>query len=88
VDGRPLPLQDVSLTFEPAGGVVGGWAPVGERLRVLEVFSVPTDVSALALRRERYQMSRLLREIAVRGGRALQVPPGGLVAASRHRPRR
>jgi hypothetical protein len=72
-EGRPLALQDVSLVFEAAGGVTGARAPVGERLRMLAVFSVPTDVSALALRRERYRLSRLVHEIAVREGRALEL---------------
>ena len=45
-NGRPLALQDVSLIFEvadehPAVSHVG----VGERLRILPVFSLPTDVS-------------------------------------------
>ena len=37
---------------------------MGERLRMLAVFSLPTDVSALALRRERYQLMRLINGIA------------------------
>jgi hypothetical protein len=82
VDGKPLALQDVSLVFEAAGGVVGSRAPVGERLRMLAVFSVSTDVSALALRRERYRLSRLVHEIGAGGagagaaGTAVRGQPG------------
>lgn len=52
--GRPLALQDVSLVFE----IVGESPPVVHQpvegaLRMLAVFSLPTDQDALNLRHER-----------------------------------
>jgi hypothetical protein len=52
VGGRSLALQDVSLVLEP-----GGWEvpvrPIGSRLRMLAVFSLPTGHMPLGLRMER-----------------------------------
>jgi len=60
-----LALQDVSLVFEVAGEAPPvRYQPVTDRLRILAVFSVPTDISALGLRRERYELERLVRRIA------------------------
>ncbi|MGH8904948.1 MAG: CHAT domain-containing protein [Egibacteraceae bacterium] len=65
VDGRPLALQQVSLVIQGAGGAGGGGKrPVGERLRMLAVFSLPVDAAALSLRRERYELARLVDRIA------------------------
>ena len=47
--------------FPVAGG--GGKAPVSGELRVLAVFSQPTRTSVLALRRERYALARLIRQL-------------------------
>ncbi|MHC4917298.1 MAG: CHAT domain-containing protein, partial [Planctomycetota bacterium] len=64
--GKPLALHDVSLVFEVAGEAPPvRRRPVGDRLRMLAVFSLPTDVSALALRRERYQLERLIGRVAL-----------------------
>ena len=74
-DGRPLAARgDISLVYDvapaAAGGVLPGAArrkdPVSETLRVLAVFSQPTETSVLALRRERYALARLIRRIAAR----------------------
>jgi tetratricopeptide (TPR) repeat protein len=65
--GRPLALQDVSLVFEikdEAVPVVHG--PVEDALRMLAVFSLPTDQSALNLRHERYQLAKMIRGLADR----------------------
>src|SRR5690606_8661014 len=64
VDGVPLAARgDVSLVYEvetPARGK----PPVGDRLRMLAVFSLPTESTALGLRRERYELGRLIRHLA------------------------
>ncbi len=64
---------DVALVYDLPGpaGVVK--APVGEALRMLAVFSLPTATSALALRRERYELSRLVRRVAARGRRRVEL---------------
>jgi hypothetical protein len=74
VRGQPLAAQDVSLVFEVKGeSAAVKRAPVGERLRVLTVFSLPVDAGALNLRRERYELSRTIRGISHRGGLAIDL---------------
>jgi CHAT domain len=74
VDGVPLVARDdVSLIYDLPGANSAMKAPVGEALRMLAVFSLPTATSALALRRERYELSRLVRRIAVRGRRRVEL---------------
>jgi len=71
---KPLSLQDVSLVFEVKGeapSIVP--EPIGDRLRVLAVFSLPTEGSAIALRRERYELERLMDRIAQTHHRALDL---------------
>lgn len=64
VGGRPLALQGISFVLELAGwGSGAAREPVGDRLRMLAAFSVPTNTSALALRRERQELSRRLAAI-------------------------
>jgi len=71
---QPLALHDVSLVFEVAGEAPAvRWRPVGDRLRMLAVFSLPTDVSALALRRERHALKRLIQRIAQMYGLAIKL---------------
>jgi hypothetical protein len=41
--------------------------PVGERLRILAVFSLPVDANALNLRQERYELARTIRAIGQQG---------------------
>jgi CHAT domain len=71
---RPLAVQDVSLVFE-----VQGETPqvakqlVDEQLRILAVFSLPTEGTALALRRERYQLVKLVHRVAGRRRRAVEL---------------
>jgi tetratricopeptide (TPR) repeat protein len=68
VDGVPLASRgDVTLVYDIAPlppGPVHGQAAVAGSLRMLAVFSQPTRTSVLALRRERYALSRLIRRIA------------------------
>jgi hypothetical protein len=74
VDGRPLAVQDVSLVFEVQGEARGtAKRPIEDRLRMLAVFSLPTGGTALALRRERYSLTQLVRRIAGSYGRAVEL---------------
>jgi hypothetical protein len=72
VDGVPLARRGVSLVYK-IGTPGGGKAPVGERLRMVALFSLPTETTALALRRERYELSRMVRRLAARRGRAVDL---------------
>jgi tetratricopeptide (TPR) repeat protein len=63
VDGVPLARQDVCFVVCSAGSRVRAKEPVEDALRVLGVFSLPSGGSALALRRERFELARSLREI-------------------------
>jgi hypothetical protein len=68
VGGVPLAARgDVTLVYDIApvlSGIGQGQAVAAGPLRVLAVFSEPTRTSVLALRRERYALSRLIRRIA------------------------
>ena len=65
VGGQPLAVQDVSLVFEVQGEAPPVTRqPVGERLRMLAIFSLPTNASALNLRLERYRLKKLIDSIA------------------------
>jgi hypothetical protein len=71
---RPLAVQDVSLIFEvEAETPAVAKQPVGEQLRMLAVFSLPSEGTALALRRERYQLVQLVRRVAGRLRRAVEL---------------
>jgi hypothetical protein len=75
VGGRPLAVQQVSLVVQPAGTVTDGGskAGVGERLRMLAIFSLPIDASALNLRHERYALVRLVHQIAQTNAKAVEL---------------
>jgi tetratricopeptide (TPR) repeat protein len=76
VEGRALGLDRVVFVIDQAngaGGAVGAKVAVGDRLRVLGVFSLPVDASALNLRRERYALARLVQEIATSNGKAIEL---------------
>jgi tetratricopeptide (TPR) repeat protein len=73
VGGVPLAARgDVSLVYGVGEGG-GGKSAVGESLRVLAVFSQPTKTSVLALRRERYALGRLIRRIAAKQKRMVEL---------------
>jgi hypothetical protein len=62
--GRPLAAQNVTLVMQHgAEGSVPAVVPVGERLRVLGLFSTPTGGRPLNLRRERQALVRLFAEM-------------------------
>lgn len=76
VDGVPLASRgDVALVYDLPGptGAPQPKAPVGAALRMLAVFSLPTATSALALRRERYELSRLVRRVAAKSRRRVEL---------------
>jgi hypothetical protein len=63
--GKPLAAQgDVTLVYDIAPDAVPRRKnEIGAALRMLAVFSQPTKTSVLALRRERYALSQLIRKI-------------------------
>ena len=71
--GRPLAAQNVTLVMQRgADGSVPAVVPVGERLRVLGLFSLPAGGTPLNLRRERRALEQLFAEIGGLG-RAVDV---------------
>jgi tetratricopeptide (TPR) repeat protein len=73
VDGMPLAGRgDVGFVFD-VGAAGRDKQPVARRLRMLAVFSLPTDSTALALRRERFELTRLVRRLAARDRRAVDL---------------
>ncbi|MGH3929874.1 MAG: hypothetical protein ACRDTF_07840 [Pseudonocardiaceae bacterium] len=64
---------DVALVYDLPGANGAMKAPVGAALRMLAVFSLPTATSVLGLRRERYELSRLVRRVAARGRRRVEL---------------
>lgn len=71
VGGKPIAAQDVTLVMD-TGSAESAVRPVGERLRVLGLFSLPEGGQTLNLRRERHSLVQLIRGIA-RGGKAVDV---------------
>src|SRR5262249_1538891 len=71
VRGRPLAVQDVSLVFEPGVEAPARKNPIGDRLRMLGVFSLPTGHQPLGLRAERRALSELAQEMRGRYGKAV-----------------
>ncbi len=71
--GKPLALQGVTLVMQFASDHNdAGAVPVGDRLRVLGLFSLPEGGQPLNLRRERHALVTLLTGIAAQG-RAAEV---------------
>ena len=67
VSGKPLSVQGVTLVMQPGGDAgASGRTPVGERLRVLGLFSLPEGGQPLSLRRERQALVGLLTRIAAK----------------------
>lgn len=63
----------MALVYDLPGPAGVAKAPVGDALRMLAVFSLPTATSALALRRERYELSRLVRRVAAKSRRRVEL---------------
>ena len=72
--GKTLAKRKISLVFEIPGEETTGETPaIEERMRMLAVFSMPTDVSALSLRRERYELMQLINRIARQRSLAIEL---------------
>jgi hypothetical protein len=66
--GRPLAAQGVTLVMPPGADDVGpDVVPVGVRLRVLGLFSLPAGGRPLNLRRERQALVQMFGELAAVG---------------------
>ncbi|MFF7240459.1 CHAT domain-containing protein [Streptomyces collinus] len=73
VNGRTLAESQVTFVTDPLGRPPTVKRPVGEKLRMLAVFSLPEDTTALNLRRERYALARLVNDIAKVNDRAVEL---------------
>ena len=74
IGDKPLAMRNVSLVFEISGEKTTITAvPVQDRLRMLAVFSLPTDQLALSLRRERYELMELINKLAKAQGLAIEM---------------
>jgi CHAT domain len=72
--GVPLAARgDVSFVYAPAGETGPPKAEAADALRVLAVFSQPTRTSVLALRRERYELGRLIRRLGAKRKRMVEL---------------
>jgi len=73
MSGKPIGLLGVSVVFEVAGDRRSQDVPVGERLRILALFSLPPAGSPLNLRRERQAVQTLVRGLVGAGGLAVDL---------------
>jgi hypothetical protein len=72
LDGRPLAECGVRLVYQALAPAPSGAGPEGS-LRVLAVFSLPSDARPLNLRRERYTLKCRLETIAQTRGVAIEL---------------
>jgi CHAT domain len=74
VQDCPLALQEVSLVLEVGEPhPPSRKQPINEALRMLAIFSLPTDTSVLGLRQERYALKRLIQRIAQTQRKAIEL---------------
>jgi len=71
--GEPLSAQGVSFVFETTGAAPPPAEPIGERLRILALFSLPPAGSPLNLRRERQMLRSLIRRLAGAAGLGVEL---------------
>jgi hypothetical protein len=71
--GKPLALQGVSLVFEAPGIAPTKAEPIGDRLRLLALYSLPPAGSPLNLRRERQMLQALVRRLTRAAGLAVEL---------------
>jgi len=71
IDGAPL--AGVSFVFQAADETPQAVEPIGKRLRLLALFSVPPDGNALNLRRERQMLRQLVVQLSGAAGRAVDL---------------
>ena len=70
---KPLAVQGVSFVFETLGETAPEAAPIGDRLRLLALFSLPSEGSPLNLRRERQTLRALVRQLTGAAGLAIEL---------------
>jgi hypothetical protein len=73
VGGRTLAAQRVPVIVDQLPRAAVAKAEVGDRLRMLAVFSLPDGAGALNLRRERHELTRLVQQIAKVNNRAIEL---------------
>ncbi|MCR3752775.1 CHAT domain-containing protein [Lentzea californiensis] len=73
VGGRTLASSHVTFVMDHRPRSVIAKRPVGERLRMLAVFSVPEGAGALNLRKERHALARLVHTIAQVNDKAIEL---------------
>lgn len=73
VNGRSLAAHRTTLVIVPGRHEPSAKQPVGDRLRMLAVFSLPTGAGALNLRKERVALARLVQRIAKVNNRAIEL---------------
>jgi tetratricopeptide (TPR) repeat protein len=73
VAGRPLAGHRVSFVIDLLPRRPVGKKQVGERLRMLAVFSLPEGAGALNLRKERHALARLVHEIAAVNNKGVEL---------------
>jgi hypothetical protein len=73
--GESLARRQVSLVYDlrPAGQRAIAKDPIGDELRILALYSLPTRQRPLALRRERYELARTVQRIVSRSGKAIEL---------------
>jgi hypothetical protein len=74
VGGVTLARKQISLVYELADlGAPGDKQNATESVRILALFSMPARSSVLALRRERYELVRIVRTIAAKSRKAIEL---------------
>ncbi|HEX5402871.1 MAG TPA: CHAT domain-containing protein [Pseudonocardiaceae bacterium] len=73
VDGRTLAGHRVGFIIDQQPHRPLAKSDVGERLRMLAVFSLPEDAGALNLRKERFALARLVHEIAAVNNKPIEL---------------
>lgn len=73
VDGRTLASSRVTFMVDHQPRTPVAKRPIGERLRMLAIFSLPEGAGALNLRKERYALARLVHTIAQVNNKAVEL---------------
>ncbi|GAB2589633.1 CHAT domain-containing protein [Microlunatus antarcticus] len=73
VNGVTLAEQQVNFILDKSSPRTIAKSAVGDRLRMLGVFSHPEGLDALNLRRERYELVKLIHSIAAVGNKAIEL---------------
>ncbi len=73
LDGKPFVAHDIRFVYVETPPPRTQPKAVGDTLRILAIFSLPNDENPLNLRRERYELTKLVRRIAQERGVALEL---------------